>query len=126
MSEKMKQTLLAGNAGIARGNNEVFLALCSEDTDWHFIGEQRLKGKQAVREWMAKTYLEPPVVTVENLIAEGDFLVAKGIVTMKNDAGIPTGYAYCDVWKFKDDLIAGLNAFVIEADRDQDEVPPAA
>lgn len=115
MSDKHKQLLLAGNAAIAAGNHEGFLELCTEDTDWNFIGEQRLKGKQAVRDWMEKTYVEPPVVSVENLISDGSFLVAQGDVTMKNEAGVPTKYTYCDVWEFRDELIVGLKAFVIGA-----------
>jgi len=114
MSEKHKQILLAGNAAIAAGNNEGFLDLCSEDTEWNFIGEQTLKGKNAVREWMAKTYLEPPAVTVRNLIAEGAFLVAQGEVTMKDEGGKRTSYDYCDVWQLRDDKFVALQAYVID------------
>lgn len=48
-AEKHKAILLEGNAAIARGDNEGFLALCSDDTEWKFVGEQTLKGKEAVR-----------------------------------------------------------------------------
>jgi ketosteroid isomerase-like protein len=113
MSEKHKQILLAGNAAISAGNNEGFLEYCTEDTEWNFIGEQLLKGKEAVRQWMEKTYLEPPQVTVENLLAEGDFLIAQGEVTMKDESGKAITYAYCDVWKFRDDRLAALKAYVI-------------
>lgn len=115
MSEKHKQILLAGNAAIAAGNNEGFLDFCSEDTDWEFMGEQRLRGKAAVRDWMAKTYLEPPEVSVENLIAEGDFLIAQGEVSMKDKDGKSTRYSYCDMWRFRGDEIVSLKAYVIEA-----------
>jgi uncharacterized protein len=109
-----KTILLEGNAAIAEGNHEGFLMHCTDDTEWKFIGEQTLKGKEAVRQWMATTYLEPPKVTVDNLIAEGDYLTAVGEVTMKDKAGKETTYAYCDVWQFRDGKIISLRAFVIE------------
>ncbi len=33
MSEKHKEILLEGNAALAEGNNEGFLAFCSNDTE---------------------------------------------------------------------------------------------
>jgi ketosteroid isomerase-like protein len=114
MSEKNKAILLKGNAAIAAGENEGFLSFCAEDTEWEFVGEQIVKGKEAVRQWMATTYIEPPHITVDNLIAEGDFLTAVGEVTMKEKGGKPAHYSYCDVWRFRDGKIIELKAFVIK------------
>ena len=114
MSQKNKDSLLAGNAAIAAGNNEGFLELCTEDTVWIFVGERTLKGKQAVREYMAATYVDPPEVTVEHLIAEGDFLTAVGEIIMKDDQGVLTRYSYSDVWRFRGNLLAELKAFVVK------------
>lgn len=114
MSEKNKATLLKGNAAIMEGNNEGFLALCTEDTQWTFVGDRTLNGKEAVRRYMAKAYIEPPKFTVENLVAEGDYLIATGEITLKNEDGNEVHHAYCDVWRFRGDQIAGLQGFVIE------------
>jgi uncharacterized protein (TIGR02246 family) len=116
MAEKNKATLLKGNAAIAAGDHEGFLALCTDDTVWTFVGEQTLKGKEAVRQYMATTYIEPPSVTVDTLIAEGDFLTAVGNITMKDKDGNMTPYAYCDVWRFRDGKMAELKAFVVKTD----------
>jgi uncharacterized protein len=113
MSGKNKAILKKGNAAIAEGNYEVFLSLCSDDTEWTFVGDRTLKGKEAVRQWMATTYLEPPKVTVTNLIAEDDFLTALGNVIMKDKDGNETDYSYCDVWRFQDGKFVELKAFVI-------------
>jgi uncharacterized protein len=115
MSAKNKEALLAGNAAIAAKNYEGFLDLCTDDTEWVFIGEQTLKGKEAVRRYMAETYLEPPKVTVDNLIAEGDFLTAVGEITLKDKDGKTTHYAYCDVWLFREGKMAELKAFVVKS-----------
>jgi len=76
MLEGNKAILEKANAAIAEGDNEGFLAFCAEDTEWTFVGERTLKGKESVRQWMATTYREPPKFAVANMIAEGDFVVA--------------------------------------------------
>jgi uncharacterized protein len=114
MSENNKAILQKGNAAIAAGNHEGFLALCTDDTVWEFVGEQTLHGKQAVRQWMARTYLEPPKVTVDNLIAGGDYLTAVGSVMMKDKDGKETDHWYCDVWRLRDGKFVELKAFVIK------------
>lgn len=116
MSEKNKAILEKGNAAIAEGNNEGFLIFCTDDTEWTFVGDKTLKGKQAIREYMAMTYLEPAKFTVSNLIAEGDFVTAIGEITIKDKKGKATHYSYCDVWRFRDNKIVELRAFVIETD----------
>lgn len=114
MSEKNKATLTKANAAISDGNNEGFLSFCTDDTEWTMVGDKVLKGKEAVRQWMATTYAEPPKFAVANLIAEGDFLTAVGDITVKDKDGAVTHYSYCDVWRFRDGKIAELRAFVIE------------
>jgi uncharacterized protein len=116
MSEKHKAILEKGNAAIAEGNHAGFLSFCTDDTQWTFVGDRTLKGKEAVRHYMATTYIEPPKFTVTNLIAEGDFLTAVGEITLKDKDGKATHYSYCDVWRFRDGKIVELKAFVIKTE----------
>ena len=113
MSEANKAILEKGNAAISSGNNEGFLALCSDDTEWTFVGDKTLKGKEAVRQWMRSTYVEPPKFTVAHLIAEGDFVSAVGELSMNDENGRVAHYSYCDVWRFRGGEIVELRAFVI-------------
>ncbi|RPD50670.1 nuclear transport factor 2 family protein [Paracnuella aquatica] len=113
MTKPNKNILETANAEIKKANYEGFLAHCTEDTEWTFVGDQILKGKEAVRQYMAKAYIEPPTFTVEQLIAEGDFVTAIGEISMKNEAGEMIHYHYCDVWRFRDEKMAALQAFVI-------------
>ena len=115
-----KAILQKANAAIIEGDNEGFLAFCTDDTEWAFVGDKTLRGKEAVRQWMATTYREPPKFRVANLIAEGDFLTALGTITMKDEDGVEAIYSYCDVWRFRDGKIVELKAFVIKSG-DQDE-----
>lgn len=115
MPQKNKAILEKGNAAITEGNNEDFLAFCADDTEWTFMGDKILKGKEAVRQWMADTYKEPPTFKVTNLIEEGDFLAAVGQITMKDEDGKEADYSYCDVWRFREGKIVELKAFVIKS-----------
>ncbi|WP_460677280.1 nuclear transport factor 2 family protein [Hymenobacter coalescens] len=113
MTNPNKTTLQQANAAITAGDYEGFLARCTEDTAWTFVGEQTLRGKAAVRAWMATAYQQPPRFRVEQLIAEDDFVTALGTITMAED-GQDVEYAYCDVWRFRDGQMAELRAFVIK------------
>lgn len=114
MSERNKVVLQEANAAIARGDYEGFLASCTDDTEWTFVGNRTLKGKEAVRWWMAATYTEPPQFTVAYMIAEDDFVVALGDITTTDDDGKEVRSSYCDVWRFRDGKMVELRAFVVE------------
>lgn len=116
MSDKNKEILEGANAAISEGNNEGFLSFCADDIEWTFVGDKTLKGKEAVRQWMAKTYIEPPKFMVANLIAEDDFVTALGDITMKDENGKAAHYSYCDVWRFRGGKIVELRAFVIKTE----------
>lgn len=114
MEKTNKAILEEANAAITQGDYEGFLSFCTDDTVWTFVGDKTLRGKEAVRQWMAEAYLEPPRFNVTNLIAEGDFVTALGTIDMKGEDGTYVQYAYCDVWQFYEGKMAALKAFVIK------------
>ncbi|NML37744.1 nuclear transport factor 2 family protein [Chitinophaga sp. G-6-1-13] len=114
MNQHNKTILEKANAAVAEGDNEGFLFFCTDDVTWTFVGDRILQGKEAVRQYMATTYVEPPKFMVENIIAEGEFVTALGKISMKNENGVEVNYTYCDVWQFRDGKMAALKAFVIE------------
>lgn len=116
MPESNKAILEEANAAIVAGDNEGFLAFCADDTEWTFVGDKTLKGKDAVRQWMATAYTEPPQFTVDHMIAEGDFVVAVGNIATKDEEGQMADSLYSDVWRFRDGQIVGLRAFVIKTE----------
>ena len=116
MSEDNKATLERANAAIVEGDTEGFLSFCADDITWTTVGDQTLEGKEAVRQWMATAYAEPPQFTAENMIAEGDFLAVYGDITVKDEAGTPTRSAYCDVWRFRDGKMVELRAYVVSTE----------
>ncbi|MBC9796433.1 nuclear transport factor 2 family protein [Sinomicrobium weinanense] len=115
MLETNKTILKKANEAVSNGNYEEFLKYCTDDTKWTFIGDQVLHGKEAVRKWMLKEYIEPPIIHVEKLIGEHDDLTALGHITVFGKKGEERQYAYCDVWKFREGKMAELMAYVIES-----------
>ena len=118
MSEDNKATLKNANAAMAEGKFEEFLSFCADDTKWTMVGDKTLEGKEAVRRWMAETYVEPPKFEVAEMIAEGDFVTAIGEITLKDKSGKSTYYSYCDVWRFRGGKMLELQAFVIETENE--------
>ena len=115
MTDSHKTILQKANAAMLELDFEGFLAHCTEDTVWTFVGDKKLSGKQAVREWMPTAYREPPVFELHRMVSEGDFLTAIGEITLNNESGEMIRHCYCDVWRFRDGKLAELQAFVIAA-----------
>ena len=113
MPTSNKTILETANAAVSRGDYEGFLVFCTDDTHWTFIGEQTLDGKEAVRRYVAETYIEPPTFHVTDLLEAGDHLTMIGEITLKEN-GTPIRYAYCDVWRLRDGKLAELRAFVVK------------
>jgi len=106
--------LHTANEYVSKGDYESFLAYCSSDTKWVFVGERTLNGKEEVRTYMKEFYIEPPVFDVELAIEDGDFVMVTGSISLKNKTGKYEHFNYCDIWRFEDGKIAELKAFVIE------------
>lgn len=113
MSELNKTILEQANAAVRAGDNEGFLSFCTEDIVWSTVGGETLHGKDAVRAMMAKDYRQPPSFTVHTLIAEADYVVALGDISLPDAQGKPVPNAYSDVWRFRDGRLAELRAFVL-------------
>ena len=60
---------------------------------------------------------EPPQFTVQDMVAEGDLVIARGDMTMKQKKDAASKpYAFCDIWRFAGDKVRELTAFVISTD----------
>ena len=127
MSQENKAIVEKVNASFEEGNIEGFLSFCADDVHWTMIGETSVKGKQATREWMKSMGdMEPPKFTVNNLIAEGDVVVANGDMTMKDKDGETGSYSYCDIYRLAGGKIAELSSYVIKTEAEKNEKKVAA
>ena len=122
MSAKNREIVEKVNASFAKGDMEGFLSHCADDVVWTMVGHKTTRGKNVIREWMASMEMEPPKFTVDNIIAEGDFVTAYGDMTMKEKDGKVAPYSYCDIYRFRDGKIAELNSFVIKTEAKAESV----
>ncbi|MDH5833434.1 nuclear transport factor 2 family protein [Luteimonas kalidii] len=116
MSSDPKSVLAAANEAVSRGDHGGFLAHCTDDVVWHFIGDRTIEGKPAVRAYMDETYIQPPEFDVELMIADADHVVAIGRITLIDADGKRSTFDYSDAWRLRDGKLAELRAFVVEAD----------
>ena len=120
MSATNKEIVEKVNASFAEGSTEGFLSFAADDLTWTIVGEKTVDGKNQIREWMASMNMEPPKFTVDNIIAEGDFVTAHGDMTMKDKDGKTVPYAYCDIYRFRDGKIVQLTSFVVKTEAKAD------
>ena len=117
ISQENKAIVEKVNASFAEGNTEGFLSLCAEDVKWTMVGEKSVQGKASIREWMSSMGdTEPPKFTVDNLVAEGEFVVANGEMTMKDKDGNIGSYSYCDFYRITEGKISELTSYVVKAE----------
>ena len=115
MSETNKQIVEKINESFTKGNTEGFLEQCTDDVVWSMVGETRKEGKTAIREWMSQMEgTEPPRVTVDEIIAEGDSVACRGDMTMKDEKGVDGKYSYVDFYRFRDGKVTELNSYVVK------------
>ena len=118
MSADRKATVEKINAGFRENNLEKVLSFCSDDLVWTMVGDTTVKGKDAIRKWMASMDPEPPHFTIQQVVAEGDLVVTRGDMIMKTKKESKAhAYSFCDIYRFQGDRVAELTAFVIETDR---------
>jgi ketosteroid isomerase-like protein len=111
-----KQIIEKVNDAFARSDVEAFLSYCAEDFVFEMVGGDAVRGKDAIRKWMANGPSDPPKFSVDTVIADGDCVAAIGNMTMKEN-GADVAYSYCDVWRFKGDKLSELNAYAIKTKR---------
>jgi uncharacterized protein len=114
MAAKNKEIVNQANAAFADNNVEGFLALCANDVEWTMVGDRTVKGKDAIREFMSSMPTQPPAFTVNDVIAEGDFVMAHGNMKMDENGQKAVPYSYCDIYHFRGNQIDQLRTFVIK------------
>ena len=107
------------NDAFAENNLEKVLSFCTNDFIWTMVGDTSVKGKDAIRQWMASMDVEPPQeLRIQQVLAEGDTVITRGDMMMKGrKEPAAHSYAFCDVYRFKGDKVAELTAFVIRTDQ---------
>ena len=118
MAANRKEIVHQINKGFAENNLEKVLSFCTDDLTWTMVGDTTVRGKDPVRKWMASMSPQPPQFTIHQTIAEGDFVVTRGDMTMQEKQNGPSiAYTFCDIYRFAGDKAAELTTFVIRTDK---------
>lgn len=111
------------NEEFSKGNNEFYLDYLTDDIRWNIVGMPTIYGKRNFLKAIQTLELENfPVMTVKNIIAEGDYVVVESIGTaskrrpyspFRQGMALPR-LTYCDVYLFKGGKILELTTYVVD------------
>ena len=116
MAANRKEIVHQINEAFAENNLERVLSFCTDDLTWTMVGDTTVRGKDAIRKWIASMDPQPPQLTIQQTVAEGDFVVTRGDMRMQQKNGPWVPYTFCDIYRFEGDKVAELTAFVIRTD----------
>ena len=118
MAVNRKEVIERINQAFAENNLEQVLSFCTDDFTWTMVGDTTVRGKDAIRKWMASMNPPQPQFTIDQTIAEGDAVISRGTMQMPEKKGGPSiPYAFCDIYRFEGDKVSELTAFVIRTDK---------
>jgi uncharacterized protein len=109
----MKPTKREISEQFAKGNLEFSAKYLAEDIKWNILGENPILGKEQVLEVSKMTQLENyPVITIKNVVVEGDYVVIEATGKATTRSGKPYDQTYCDVFRFKDDTLVEITTYL--------------
>jgi len=108
-----KQLLKKISEEFAKGNLGFSEAYLAEDIKWNVLGEDTIVGKQQVLEASKMTQLQSfPVIKINNIISEGDYVVIESTGEAKTIRGKPYNQAYCEVYRFVNEKLQEITTYL--------------
>src|SRR5690606_24987768 len=117
-----KALLKKANDALQKGDIRTCLSFCTDDTEWVFVGEKTLKGKEAVKQYLEESYTETTKFKIERMIEEDEFVMQVGEISFENKDGEVESYLASDIWRFENGKMAELKAFVIRDEKINNEI----
>jgi ketosteroid isomerase-like protein len=118
MAANRKEIVQRINEAFTENHLEKVLSFCTDDFTWTMVGDTTVRGKDDIRKWMASMNPEPPQFTIQQTVGEGDFVITRGDMVMREKKNAPPiPYTFCDIYRFEGDKVAELTAFVIRTDK---------
>jgi ketosteroid isomerase-like protein len=110
-----KQAVEAYFEGFRQSDHAMILALLTDDVIWDLPGFRHLEGKKAFDGEIENPAFEgSPKLTIDRLVEEGETVVAIGMGEGRHTEAGPFRFAYCDVFTFRDDLIARVESYLVQ------------
>jgi ketosteroid isomerase-like protein len=101
--------------GFRQRDHAMILALLTDDVVWGLPGFKHLQGKEAFDGEIENPAFEgSPTLVIDRLVEEGETVVAIGTGEGRHREAGPFRFAYCDVFTFRDDLIARVESYVVQ------------
>jgi ketosteroid isomerase-like protein len=120
-SVENKQVIRQNFEQLAKGNGQALLDSLADDVQWTIIGTTVLSktfdGKQAVLDELLAPFRAALVdghihIHVDNLLADGDYVVAQGHGEAMTRRGIPYNNTYCWVYRFAKGKIVAITEYL--------------
>ena len=97
----------------AKGNLEFAKAYLVDDIKWNILGISPIVGKDEVLEVSKMLQLESfPVITIKNIVAEGNYVVVESSGKAKTINGNPYNQTYCDVFRFDEEKLQEITTYL--------------
>lgn len=109
----MKHTIKQISEEFAKGNLDFSAIYLADDIKWNILGNSPIIGKEQVLEVSKMLQLESfPIITIKNIVAEGDYVVVESTGEAKTKKGKPYNQTYCDVFRFNEGKIQEITTYL--------------
>lgn len=113
MTKINNQLLKKISEEFAKGNLEFCTAYLADDIKWNILGNSPIIGKENVLEVSKMLQLESfPIITIKNVVAEGDFVVVESTGKARTKDGKPYNQTYCDVFQFNGEKLHEITTYL--------------
>lgn len=119
-AEQRKQRIRDGFSGLAEGDSAPLADLFADDVQWTIIGDTRFSGTYNGMADVGERLLTPIGelleghlrITVDNLMAEGDYVVCQGRGESDVKAGGTYNNTYCWVYRWSGEKIIAVTEYL--------------
>ena len=119
-SDERKQRIQAGFAALANGDGEPLMSIFDDNVQWTIIGDTKFSSTYDGMADVGERLLGPLGelldghlhITVDNLIAEGDYVVCQGRGESTVKAGGTYNNTYCWVYQWSGDKVVALTEYL--------------
>jgi len=97
----------------AKGNLGFCEAFMADDIKWNILGSDTIVGKEQVLEVSKMAQLQSyPVITIKNIVQEGDWVVIESTGEAKTKNGKQYNQAYCEVYRFDNEKLQEITTYL--------------
>ena len=115
MSVKNKKLVKKINEAFSKGDIEYILSHLADNIRWNIVGMPIVWGKSKFLETMEMIVIESfPDITVNNIIAEGDYVVVESTSNINSKASESYNPSYCDIYHLKSGKIQDLTTYIVD------------